>query len=351
MDTITSFKSLSETMSEREYHDCLAFSYSILSKYAREGFQSLPTLFDKTESTKAMQRGSLIDAMITNGDKVNNDYVVMDNECPPAESGVLKMLAHDMESATLDNVDDTTVVSYCNKCSYRTNLKDDTRVKKIREQAEYYSIYKLNRTPVSKEEWLDAMNTVDAFNNSQLMSDLFGNEESKDIEYLYQQKYRKDFEVGIDETIHVKAMLDLIIVNHKDKTIRPVDLKTSANPAYMFKDNFLKYRYDIQAQLYTDMLVKVKNDSHVFAEYEVLPFQFAVISQSDNVPLLFEYNPYDGINDNGLQFVSKGKTYKYKRWDELAEEIMKYMRENATVPDGFRVDEVNSLNDMLLCGE
>lgn len=351
MNTITSFKDLSIEMSEVDYHNHMVFSYSILSKYAKEGFQSLTTLFDKTESTKAMQRGSLIDAMITNRNKINNDYIVMDNECPAAESNVLKSLAHDMESTNLDDIDDATIVTYCNKCSYRTNLKDDTRVKKVREQGEYYSIYKLGRIPVSKEEWLDAMNTVDAFNNSPVMSALFVDEQSEDIEYLYQQKYLKNFEIGFNEVIPVKAMLDLIVVNHKDKTIRPVDLKTSANPAYMFKDNFLKYRYDIQAQLYTDMLVKVKNDSHVFAEYDVLPFQFAVISPSDNVPLLFEYNPYDGINDNGLEFVSRGKTYKYNRWDEVAEEIMKYMKAYATVPDGFKLNEANSLNDMLLCGE
>lgn len=351
MDTITSFKSLSVKMSEVEYHNRMTFSYSILSKYARDGFQSLPTLFDKTESTKAMQRGSLIDAMITNRDKLNNDYVVMDNECPAAESSVLKLLANDMDSATLDGIDDATIVNYCNKCSYRTNLKDDTRVKKVREQGDYYPIYKFGRIPVSKKEWLDAMNTVSSFNNSSLMSDLFRDEESDDVEYLYQQKYLVNFEVGFDEIVPVKAMLDLVIVNHKYKTIRPIDLKTSANPAYMFKDNFIKYRYDIQAQLYTDVLTKVKNDSNAFAEYEVLPFQFAVISPSDNVPLLFEYNPYDGINDDGFQFVSKGKTYKYKRWDELANEIMKYMENNAAVPEGFKTDEVNSLNNMLLCGE
>lgn len=114
-------------------------------------------------------------------------------------------------------------------------------------------------------------------------------------------------------------MFDLLVVNHKEKTIQPVDLKTSSMPAYDFPEHFVKMRYDIQAQLYTHVLQKVIARDYYLNGYTILPFLFTDISRTDKVPVTYE------IDLSGSFSFSKGdKVYQYKGWEELLAEILVY---------------------------
>ena len=42
----------------------------------------------------------------------------------------------------------------------------------------------------------------------------------------------------------------LIVVDHNNKTIQPIDLKTSGHPEWDFYHSFILWHYDIQARLY-----------------------------------------------------------------------------------------------------
>ena len=45
-------------------------------------------------------------------------------------------------------------------------------------------------------------------------------------------------------------MPDLLIVNHENKTILPIDLKTSSHEEWDFPKSFVQWNYQIQARLY-----------------------------------------------------------------------------------------------------
>jgi len=70
----------------------------------------------------------------------------------------------------------------------------------------------------------------------------------------------------------MKILLDGVIFDHKKKTIKPYDLKTTSESTLYFEGEFLKWKYYIQAGLYRTGLKKM------FPEYNVLPFEFIVIN-------------------------------------------------------------------------
>ena len=80
-------------LSEQAYHDYPAWSYSLIAKYARNGFSAIATLHDKMKPTPEMEFGSLFDSILTKGRKTLDDYAVADFSVPPAEKGVLDILA------------------------------------------------------------------------------------------------------------------------------------------------------------------------------------------------------------------------------------------------------------------
>ena len=54
-------------LSEQAYHDYPAWSYSLIAKYARNGFSAIATLHDKMKPTPEMEFGSLFDSILTKG--------------------------------------------------------------------------------------------------------------------------------------------------------------------------------------------------------------------------------------------------------------------------------------------
>ena len=95
------------------------------------------------------------------------------------------------------------------------------------------------------------------------------------------------FQMSIDftyERVDCKALLDMVIINHKDKTIQPIDIKTMGDYTINFPKSLRQRRYDIQAAFYVEAL----KSKGVYATYEILPFKFIVESTIDpGNPLVF----------------------------------------------------------------
>jgi hypothetical protein len=92
------------------------------------------------------------------------------------------------------------------------------------------------------------------------------------------------------DDFEVRGMLDLVIIDHFNKTIYPIDLKTSSTPEWEFFRSFIKWRYDIQARLYWQIL-KYNIDQHSeFKDYEVADFTFIVINKETLTPLSWVFH-------------------------------------------------------------
>lgn len=341
---MTQLKDLSLNLSEEDYHDYPAWSYSKIARYARDGFAALKTLHDRTEPTPSMEFGSLVDALITSPERAAQ-YSVMYREVPPAEKKVLNRLAQSGVER-LDDVPDSSFAIATEDCQYYPKWGLDTRIRHLKEYGDYYETVASGKTPVSETDWLDATDMAYAVTTDAYLRTLFGKTDG-DVEYLYQTQFLTQHTLPSGKTVPVKIMPDVIRIDHRKKTVQPIDLKTSSQPGYNFKESFLKFRYDIQASLYSDVLQEVMTANGCCDGYEMLPYLFVDISRTDKVPVTYRYDQTDFTQSDGLSFSSNGRTYSYKGWRTLLDEILYYESTSATVPLGMKTDGPNDLLEIL----
>jgi len=336
-----SLREFSLNIPEQEYHDLPVWSYSIIAKYARDGFGAMSTLHDKVTPTPSMEFGSLFDSMITRGKQTLENYVVFDVSVPPAEKNVLDTLALNCTCPQFHDISMGEVIATADNVGYQPKWKSDTRYSHISEYSAYYDTIKSGKKMVSRQDWDDAMEMYKVFRNDSYLKTLFGTKDTDDVEYIYQAQFKTTFVIEGRE-VDVKMMADLIVVNHTQKTIQIVDLKTSSMPAYDFSQNFLKFRYDIEAEVYTDVVRKVLMEIGGYSDYEILPFLFTDISRVDKVPVTYSYDPV-----GGLVYMKGEKTYEYKGWKTLLGEILHYEESEAKVPDYITTEGPNDLIEIL----
>ena len=337
-----SLTNYSLNISEEEYHAYPAWSHSKIVRYANKGFAAIATLDEPIKPSPAMRFGSLFDMMITRPDDVNKHYGVCDVSVPEAELKALDYIRENCHSphVRLEDIPKEELTKLLDDCQYQSRWGYDARLKHLVPYHEYYDMTRSGVKVVSREDWDDATEMVKVFREDPYLSKLFGTEDKDGIEYIYQSKFvvnYKDMVVG--DVVKIKIMPDLIVMDHNNKTIQPVDLKTSENPAYDFADNFVRFRYDIQASMYDDVIRVVKNRDKELAGYRILPYLFTDISRTDKVPVTYVYDSASDDQDGGLAF----KGYKYKSWRELLTEILKYRKENPVVPFGIKTNEPNDI--------
>lgn len=344
-----SLKDYSLKLSELDYHNYPAWSYSLIAKYAKEGFGAIATLHDKVEATSSMEFGSLLDSILTRGKTATQSrYAVYEGSIPAAEKKVLDYIVSlHSEAKHLSDVSPELITQATDACQYYSKWGYDAKFKHLAEYNSYFELANSGKQIVSNTDWNDAMEMASKFRTDQYLKDLFGIKNTKDVEYLYQTQFLIDYELSSGETVKIKIMPDLIKVNHKEKTIQLVDLKTSAIPAWSFKDNFIKFRYDIQAHLYSYVVGEIIKSDNDLKDYTILPYLFSDISRSDKVPVTYMYDQTDFSQINGFSYTIGDRTYQYKNWQTLLEEIISYEKSSATVPSYIRTDIPNNILDII----
>lgn len=331
-----SLKDYSLNVSEEEYHAYPAWSYSLIARYAKEGFSSIATIHDPIAATSSMEFGSLFDCIITDGENLNNRYVVSDTTPPPAEKLVYDNLLKKTNEPFAE-IPQEMLITAIEDTGYSSKYKKlDTQLSHLNEFSEYYDVRRTGRKAVSREDMDDALQMASNFKSNPFIKKLFG--DPYNTEYIFQLQLVANMNVK-GKKAKVKCMLDAVTINHEDKTIQPIDFKTSAMPAYDWPENFIKFRYDIQASLYTSVLRTVINAHDEYKDYTILPFVFCDISRTDKQPVSYVYDPCSEDQADGLSF----KEYRYKNWRELLAEIIDYEESDATVPTGIVLDDANDL--------
>ena len=110
---------------------------------------------------------------------------------------------------------------------------------------------------------------------------------NEDEEIFYQLKFKTEI-LGVN----CRCMFDIIKVNHKNKTVEPMDLKTTGAGEEDFEQSFVKWNYWCQSGLYSDMLRKVMILDETFLSYDLLPFKFIVINKNNLTPLIWSVGDY-----------------------------------------------------------
>jgi hypothetical protein len=129
------------------------------------------------------------------------------------------------------------------------------------------------------------------------------------------------------DNIKCKSKLDKVIINHVDKTIMLIDLKTTGKSTFSFESSLYQYRYDIQAAFYGLAFTwLVKNQWVYLKDYTISGFYFIVEStKTIGFPLIYKCS--DNLLNNALHGYYKNDKY-YKGIIQLISDYKWYMDNN-----------------------
>lgn len=321
---------------ENVYREDKALSYSNISRFDREGFNALATLFDKI-SSPSLTFGSLVDTLLTETEEVfKQTYAVVNIPSVTDQvQNVLEEIFRVTQEEDLNKVDDAIIHSCCKKCNYYIDDKwANKRKKEVLAGAGYYriiAVYK-DKKVISPDLYKKALDCKKALignpNTAKyFLPDVFG-----DYENYYQLKFK-----GSYKSVNLRCMVDCLHVDHKAKTITPIDLKTTSKPEYNFPQSFITYRYAIQAQLYWTLIRAVLNRDEEYKDYELLDYKFIVVNKETLNPLVWEFNQTQRTDGYTLG------NETFRGWREIVVELNDYLTLNKHQPDW--VKPINIIED------
>lgn len=351
---VKSLKDISWDVPEEIYRKDESLSYSCISKYIRTGFHSIKSIFDKID-TPSLTFGSLVDMLITGdeNDFENNFYILKETSPTPKVKeivGLVRSLLNDELPPTMDLIPKNLIMDAINAAQYQQNWSEEKRYASIIEKAESYYLdcYKsIGKKIITQEEYEDAIKCADVLKNDDTTRFYFQDDPfNNDIERLYQLKFK-----GINNGIPYKCMLDLIVVDHRNKTIQPIDLKTSGSYEDEFFKSFIKWNYDIQARNYYRLLRDAVINDDYFKDFTINDYKFIVINRTNLKPLVWDFEGTKLSGDIVLENKETNKKITFKDPWDVGVELWHYLnKENAIFPDdiNFGENKSNSITDHIV---
>lgn len=270
--------------------------------------------------------GSAVDTYLTNIAEFNEKYYISHLSEKPSD--VVKSILYEVYSKAKDKIaEDETyknleflkqeIMDSCESHGYYKNLKWETRVNKILDFNDYWEeiVSSENKTILSMEEVEIVSNIVRKIYTNQYTSKYF-KDSTEDITIIRQLPI--EFEV---EEVECKALLDIVYIDHNNKTITPIDLKTIGESVKNFPESLRKRRYDIQLAWYVEALYQWKENNE-FKDYSISKFKFIVVSTTeDEEPAVFTC-------DKSLLYIGKfGRDVLYLKGEiEGSDEMKTYHR-------------------------
>ena len=290
--------------------------------------------------------GSVVDMMLTESkEDFDKKYAVIPDDTGVSEvvakiiKGIYDDVSYLVEEKILEDYK-SEILEYCKYEQYQPRWKDETRVNKIIEQgAKYFDILKESgtRSIITETEYAKAINCVMALRTDKYTSKYCQKKSNNpDIEIIDKHVIVFDY-----QGLEFKGELDRVIVNHKDKTITPIDFKTTSKSVLNFEKSFWHFRYDFQAAVYTLGLSLDKSEKfekYYKDGYSFKPMLYIVVETFlNNPPMVFEisktaintglYGNVDKvpkINENLEGFQKAIKRFKYATENDAWDYPMEY---------------------------
>lgn len=321
-------------MTEKEYRELPSseyFSYSYIKRFDEFGPKSL--IENIKIDNKGTHYGGIVHMLSFLPDNFDDKYFVSETEKELTETEI-KLLDEVKKNIPKKDLTKKFIHSdkltkicllYIKELELWKNIKDEEKLKEkindnFRNHLYKYTISE-DKEIVSPKDFLDAKQASKTLTTHKFTSEYFT---SKDI-----KKKQVLFEIPILYKIkddNYKSLLDIILIDHENKKIRVVDLKTGAIPNAYFKYEFFKRRYDIQAFLYTVALEQYILENNLKDYMIDCPLYVFISRFSMETPLVFEVNE-NLVRGSYIGFESRyGK--EYKGIEELVSNIKWHFENN-----------------------
>lgn len=343
-----SLKDISWLVTEPEYREDPALSYSALATYERGGFNCLESLYDRKE-TASLTFGSAVDALITGGqEEFDSKFIVAD--FPDIADSIIKIIKDcftefHVTHKHLSEIPDVEIIGRAATYNYQNNWKPETRAKVIKEKGEeYYDLLFLaeEKTILSSETYNEALASVRALRESPSTAEFFKADNPFDdsIERLYQLKFKATLH-GVD----YRCMADLLYVDYANKIIYPIDLKTSSHFEWEFFKSFIEWNYQIQARLYWRIIRDNLNRDPYFKDFTLADYQFVVVNKVTLLPLVWKF-PRTTVTGT-IVLDNAFRHYELRDPEEIGGELREYLDNRPTVPNGIVIEGSNDIVEWL----
>lgn len=286
---------LERIMTEPEYREVDAISYSVLSGVSKSPASLLNTA--KFESPY-LTYGSAVDVLCFDGEeKFKKKFTINVGVSP---SSIVEKITRDVMKAveeangsligTLDDYD-SLILDVAKANEYGKGWHDPTILRKVKDEGgrDLFTFIQENEgkqilDTIQYENVLNSRNTLYTHPFSKQWFNIEGNQQLLfQFPILWVYKGKK-----------CKSLFDIIKIDHDEKVIYPVDLKTSYDYVLGFPFNFLKWKYYLQASFYTEALIYWKLQHPEFLDYRIDLFRFVIISSQDPMkPLVYKTTPED----------------------------------------------------------
>lgn len=341
-----SLKDISWQVTEPEYRQDLALSYSTLARYEREGFGGLEKLFDKIESP-SLVFGSVVDTLMTGTqEEFDANFFVAQLDNPLSDALVLitkKLFSSWKENYTsITDIPDDYIINSIQDIQWNNHWQPKTRVKKIKEDcAAYYKLLYLseNKTIISTFVYQDAINVVDRLKSADSTRFYFepNNAFDNSVERFYQLKFKATL-----NSVDYRCMADEIIVLHDKKLVVPIDLKTSYKPEYDFPKSFIEWRYDVQAKLYWKIIRDNMDKDPYFKDFKLADYRFIVVNKKTLNPLVWVFEQTQSAEPI---ITKEGKELRHPLI--IGPELKGYLETQAKVPNGIDLIKPNKIDNFI----
>ena len=333
---------ISWLVDEPTYRKHPALSQSNLAKFEREGFSSLPTLFDHVE-TPSLIFGSVVDELITGDAKsFKNRFIVADfPKLQPQQETAVKRLAevYGKDYMSMDKLSDAQLLSVLDECAFNKHLLEATRIKKIKETAcvDYFRLLCAcsDKKVITQDVYDTAAECAQKLKGDPATKAYFGRDDD-DVKHYYQLKFK-----NVIDGVEYRGMLDLVIVDYKRKVVVPCDLKTTSSLEYEFYDSFMHWRYDIQARLYWRLLRMAMDADDYFKDFRLADFRFICINKQTKEPLVWYFDKVRNEKD-----IIIGNRKLRAPWT-IGSELRYYLDKHPKVPSGIKKVGLNSITEHL----
>lgn len=293
-------------ISEQDYRNLDYPSYSMLSSIANDG---IDVMFGEKNKGFNLIFGSLVDDICF----MENEYVLSKYHCKTAPENPTPNVKQIVDSI-LSNIDGSgknfgleeeflipqrtgsygtredlweykdEILDTAKRLGKYKNYTEEKILKTVIEKGKDYFrdiLESQGKVAVKPDMWHKAFNTATTLMTHPFSSKYFV--EDTDIELIYQFKFVTKVN-GID----TKGMLDVVRIDHKNKIVYPVDLKTGEPQAEKFEHSLLAYNYYIQAALYREALKSIVASDPDLKGYVVAEFEFLYISKMNvNKPIIY----------------------------------------------------------------
>lgn len=293
----------------------ISLSYSRLSDFDRNGPKAL--VERSIETSYAMNYGAIVDSLVLPvvGKSLEDEFIISDLEKPTATSGRLvdAILMNCNEVPTDDQLLELCELSDFWKVYSPEKVLETIRNNRVLDYVDI-ELNKGDKTIIDSKTYLEARTTADILQSHMYSKDIINSPHESINQFMLSFVYRD---------ILFRGHIDKVIINHEDKTIQVVDLKTGKDSYKRFRSSLLKFRYYMQLAIYTLGMEAVKEDLG-YGDYEVLPFKFLYIGRSERIPIVFNT---EGILDkaiNGFSF----NGYRYRGIDEVIDNIIWHFDNN-----------------------